>query len=166
LEEDAAVEKEGVGSAVDLDSSGAADAERADNVVEGGGFLIDLDLAVGGGGDEVAGTAFKLEVAVGFDDVGGLMVDNVIGVDDVVLVGEDDLAGECPVVSGAGLVESFPANGDACFRLGQRMGDGQELAAGIVGDGRLLSGGRIGLRLLGSGNGGLLTGLGRGAGGG
>jgi len=53
--------------------------------------VLDVDFAVGGGEDDVFGAALELEVAFGFDGGGGLVVDDFVGVDDVVLVVDDDL---------------------------------------------------------------------------
>ena len=49
-------------------------------------------LAVGGGEDEVFGTALELQVASASTGGGGLVVDDLVGVDDVVFVVDDNFA--------------------------------------------------------------------------
>ncbi len=116
-----------------------ADAEAAGNVVEGGGVVVQVHLAVAGGEDGVVRAAFQLQVAFGFHGRGGVVVNDFVRVDDVVFVVENDLAGEGGSVAQAGLFERLPTDGDAGLgerlRLGNRQGlDGQELQAGVVGD--------------------------------
>ena len=62
------------------------------------------------------------------------MVDDFVGAKDIVLVVDDDFAGQSPGVTDAGLLQGFPADGGS--GLGQRFGfgDGEELLTGVVRD--------------------------------
>ena len=113
----------------------AADTHGAGDVVEGGGVFADMDFRVGGGDGEVAGAAFKLQVAFRFESAGGLVIDGLVGADGVVAIEEGDFAGEGPVVAVAALIEGFPADGVAFFRDGNGDCGGKQLEAGIVGNG-------------------------------
>jgi hypothetical protein len=97
-------------------------------------MVVEVHFTVAGGEVGVIGAALELEVALGFYGVVGLVVDDLIGIEDVVLVVEDDFAFEGPVVAAAGLMQSLPADGCAGLRYGLGDGKRQDLLAGIVGN--------------------------------
>jgi len=84
-----------------------------------------VDFAVGGGEDEVFCAALELEVAFGFYGGVGLVVDDFVGVDDVVFVVDDDFAAEGPGVADAGLLEGFPADGVPVWGSGSGLAMGR-----------------------------------------
>jgi hypothetical protein len=73
-------------------------------------------------------------MALGFDCVGVLVINDPVSTDDVVFVEKNDLAIELPFVALPGLVERFPTNRDAGLRQRFGPGYGQNLLAGIVWD--------------------------------
>ena len=89
------------------------------------------------------GPAGNLQVAVGLQFRGGLVVDDFVGAEDVVAVVDHDIAGEGPGVAHAGLALGLPVDGHSGRGRGFRLGDGQHFLAGVVGE---LSAG-IGLNL-------------------
>jgi len=133
LEEDAAGEDHGVGGGVDEAVAADAHALGAMNVVEAGGMHVEAHVAVGGVDEDVFGTAGDLEVAIGFELRGGLVIDDVVGAEDVVAVVDDDVAGEGEDVADAGLAQGLELDGGTSGGLGFGLGDGDELLAGIGG---------------------------------
>jgi hypothetical protein len=75
--------------------------------------IFKVHLAVAGGEDGVVGAAFELEMTLGFYRGSGVVVDDFVGVDDVVLVVKNDFAGESGDISCVFLTEGFPVDGNA-----------------------------------------------------
>ena len=112
----------------------AAHALRAVDVVKAGGVHVEAHLAVRGVDEHVVGSAGKLQVAFRLQLRGGLVVDDLVGAENVVAVVDDHVAGEGQVVADAASGAGLPLDGHAGCGLGLRLGDGQNLLAGIVGE--------------------------------
>jgi hypothetical protein len=72
-------------------------------------------------------------MAVGLNDRGELVVDDLVGMEDVCAVVDDDVTVEREHVSDAGLPVGIKLDWDAAGRLRFGLGDGNEFLAGIVG---------------------------------
>ena len=71
-------------------------------------------------------------MAVGLERGGGLVVDDLVGAENVAAVVDDDVAVEGEDVADAGLAVGVELNGDASGGNGLGLGDGQHLLAGVV----------------------------------
>ncbi len=82
--------------------------------------------------EHVVGTAGELDVALRLQFRGGLVVDDLVGVQNVIAIVDHHPARERPGVAHAGLVLRLPLHGYAGCGRRFRLGDGQNLLAGIV----------------------------------
>jgi hypothetical protein len=89
---------------------------------------------VGGVDEDAVGSAGKLEMTLGFEDGRGLVVDDLVGTEDVGSIVDDDVSVEGEQVAYAGLAVGYKLDGDAAGWLRFGLGDGQHFLAGIVGE--------------------------------
>ncbi len=96
------------------------------------GVHIQPHIAVIGVDQHIVGPAGNLQVAFRLQLRGGLVVDHLVGAQNVVAVVDHDIAGEGPGVAHAALVLGLPDDRHAAGRLRLRLGYGQNLLAGVV----------------------------------
>ena len=84
LEQHAGGEQKGRGGGVDDGTCCVADALGAGDVVKAGGVHVEAHVAVGGVDEHVVGSARNLQMAFGLKLRGGLVVDDLVGAEDVV----------------------------------------------------------------------------------
>lgn len=73
-------------------------------------------------------------MALGFEDGSGLVVDDLVGLEDVGSIVDNDVSLEGEDVADAGLAIGFKLDGDASGRLRLGLRDGEHFLAGIVGE--------------------------------
>ena len=83
--------------------------------------------------EHIVGAAGHLEVAFRLQLRGGLVVNRLVGAENVIAVMDDDIAGEGQDIVRPGLAVGVPLDGHADRGRGLGLGDGQNLLAGIVG---------------------------------
>ena len=87
---------------------------------------------MGGVDEHIVGSARDLHVAFGLQFRGGLVVDDLVGAEDVAAVVAHHFAGEGPDIAHAGLALRLPLHGHASRGRGLGLGDGQNFLARIV----------------------------------
>ena len=138
FDDDFAGEEEGVGGdeagpAVGVGcGGGAVQADGAGDVVEAAGAGLEVVGAVGGGDVLVVFAAGEVDVAVGGDVVGVLVVGDGVGAEEVVGVGDLDVAGEKIDAAVLGLGVGVPGD-DVGGLFGRQRGGARDV--GEVGEG-------------------------------
>jgi len=93
---------------------------------------VEAHVAVGSVEEDAVGPALKLEMAFGLKDRSGLVIDDLVGTEDVGSIVDDDVSIKGEQVADTGLAVGFKLDGDTARRLGFGLGDGEQFLAGIV----------------------------------
>jgi len=93
---------------------------------------VEAHVAVGSVEEDGVGAALKLEMAFGLKDRSGLMVDDLVGTEDVGSIVDDHVSVKGEQVADAGLAVGFKLDGDTAGGLWLGLGDGEQFLAGIV----------------------------------
>jgi hypothetical protein len=134
LQQDPAGEEKRVGRGIDHGAAGAADSQRAGDVVKAGGVGVEPHVAVIGFNEHVVDASGNLQMAFGFQVGSGLVIDHLVGAEDVIAVVDLNVAGEGPQIADAGLALRLPADRHSGRAHLLWLGDGQNFLAGIVGE--------------------------------
>ena len=100
------------------------------------GVRLQPHLASRGVDEHIVGAAGNLQVALRLQFRGGLVVNDLIGAQNVAAVVDHHRAGERPGIALAALALGLPFDRSAAGGRWLRFGHGQNLLAGIVGQGR------------------------------
>ena len=133
LQADPPGEEERVGRAVNHGAAGPAHAHGTCHVVKARGVHVQPHLAVRGFDEDVVGAAGNLQVAFSLQFRGGLVIDHLVGTQDVVAVVDYHIAGQGPGVACAGLALRFNLHRNAGHRGRLSLGDRDHLETGILG---------------------------------
>jgi hypothetical protein len=97
--------------------------------------IVEMHFAVAGGEDGVVGATLQLQMPLRLDRCCGVVIDDLVGVDDVVLVVENDFAGERADVAGVGLLSVLPSERELRSRAAVRAWpQGKSCWLGVVGN--------------------------------
>ena len=86
---------------------------------------VEAHVAVGGVDEHAVGAAGHLEVAVSLEFRSGLVIDDLVGAEDVVAVVDDDMPVEGEHVTDAGLVICIQLHGNSAGWLGSGSATGR-----------------------------------------
>ena len=99
------------------------------------GVHIQPHIPIIGVEEHIIGSASHLQVAVRVQLRGGLIIDNLVGMQNVVAIVDHHPAGQGPGVSHASLSLGLPFHRHAAWRYWLRLGYGKNLLAGVVREG-------------------------------
>ena len=132
LQQDAAGEDERIRGAVDHRLAHAPHAEGAGHVVECRSVVLQVHFAVTCSENDVVETTLHLQMPLSLHRGCGMVVNDFVGVDDVVLVVENHLACKRGSVSNVNLLRGGPMHGNTRLGFRFRLGNGQQLQTRIV----------------------------------